>query len=206
MIEDKFGPEQKAKLFDGTRGFDISRFELHGILHGIPIVEIPIEDFDVIWHLGGSNPQLKPAEVHQHDVVPASLARNPFLYSIGANPCNIAVAINRDGIPIVMHSGGGTWGQNAVETISAATEGVVGGGKETMEENKKLYARGSIEEVPPPTEGADFNIILTLKDIELDASHKIPKGLYISYDLRTEAEEKHIIEWVIRNRQINASS
>ena len=104
--------------------------------------------------------------------------KNITTYSYGAGPCVSGVETN-DNKLYMFHSVADELTQEQENIIKNVKNGIVGGGKESLNIFKSKFKNKNIKIIsPPPKGGYDFNIVFVKSENQFNVS----PGIYFCYD------------------------
>lgn len=153
-------------------GFSQSEFNKVGDILGIPLYSVAA---NLPSEIGGAE---SGHWIQSGDPI-KRVKKGEIGYSIGANPCAIVVAIDRNNGIWVYHHILMSRLSNDEERILANTfGGIAGVGTESLNSLKRILQQRNIKIIPSLDSEADFNVAVVLKKIR-----DIPFGIHYGYGL-----------------------
>jgi hypothetical protein len=105
--------------------------------------------------------------------------KNITTYSYGAGPCVSGVIQTNDNKLYMFHSVADELTQEQEEVVKNVKNGIVGGGKESLNILKSKFKNKNIKIISSPPEGGyDFNIVFVKSENQFNVS----PGIYFCYD------------------------
>jgi len=131
------------------------------------------DELDNIREIGDSE------KIEMGDCLLLRKNKNITTYSYGAGPCVSGIVQTNDNKLYMFHSVADELTQEQEEIIKNVKNGIVGGGKESLNIFKSKFKNKNIKIISSPSEGNyDFNIVFVKSENQFNVS----PGIYFCYD------------------------